>query len=157
MKRIILPTLLLTGALAAGTLGVTLTSAQDSSPSYPPIIQKLADRFNLNVEEVQGVFEEERAEHHAVMLSNFEDKLSEMVSAGKITEEQKQAILDKYEEMQAQMSALMDENLTNEERQEKMRAIHEKMRTWAEEQGIEFPFFAFKAFKHGGAGEAESL
>ena len=119
----------MTGLLAVGAIGILPASAQEA-PDYPPIIQKLADRFGLNVEEVQDVFEEERAEHHAQMLDSFEDRLSQAVTDGKITEEQKQKILDKHEAMQA---------------------YREELKTWAEEQGIEFPFMAmFGGHHHGG-------
>lgn len=133
----------MTGLLAVGSLGVFPVGAQDSV-SYPPIVQKLADRFGLNVEDVEEVFEEERAEHHAQMLQNFEDRLSEAVTEGKITEEQKQTVLDKHEEMLARMEELRSQDLDPEEMHEKMKAYHEELRAWAEEQNIDIPFMAFK-------------
>lgn len=126
-KRIILPAILLTGALAVGTLGFSTATASDEK-SYPPIIQKLAERFNLNQDEVMNVFEEVRGEHHAFMATNFEEHLDEMVSEGKITEEQKQKILENHEELQAKMDEWKD--LSPEER-------HEKMKAWQEEHQIE--------------------
>ncbi len=151
IKRIILPTLLLTGALAVGALGISRVSAEEMT-SYPPVVQKLAERFGLNVEEVEAVFEEERANHHAEMLTNFEDRLSEAVTNGKITEAQKQAILDKHEEMQAKMDEFRD--LTGQERKAKMDAWHTELRAWAQSQSIDLPFMEFgrgfgKGFKEG--------
>lgn len=141
-KRIILPAILLTGALAVGTLGVARAYAQDSG-NYPPVIQKLAEKFGVSADEVQSVFEEVRAEHQAEMLTNFEERLDNAVQEGKITAEQKQLILDKHEEMQAKMDALRD--LDPEQAREQMKALHEQMQTWAEENGIDFPFVGFKS------------
>lgn len=126
-KRIILPAVLLTGALAAGALGFSVASAQENG-SYPPIIQKLAQRFNLNEAEVQDVFEEIRDEQMANMEADFATHLEKMVSEGKITDEQKQKILDNHNELQEKMEEW--KNLSPDER-------HEKMRAWHEEHKIE--------------------
>lgn len=151
IKKIILPTLLLTGALAVGALGISKVSAQDTG-SYPPVVQKLAERFGLDVDDVESVFEEERANRHAEMLTKFEDRLSEAVENGKITEAQKQAIIDKHEEMESRMEELR--NLSPEERKTKMDAWHSELKAWAESQNIDLPFMEFgkgfgKGFKEG--------
>ena len=114
-------TILALGVLTlAGIYGVKTIQAQDSD-SFPPIIQKLAERFNLNTDEVQQFFQENREEKHQEMQTRFEERLNQAVQDGQITEEQKQAILDKKAQMQAQ------------------RETHRKeMKLWAEEQGIDF-------------------
>lgn len=147
-KKIFFSSVIMTGLLAVGSLGVLPAGAQETT-SYPPIIQRLAERFNLNQDEVAEVFEEERAEHHALMLQSFEDRLSGAVGDGKISEEQKQAILDKHEEMQAKMEELRSQNLTREQMHEQMRAYHQELRAWADEEGIEMPFMTFKFGGHG--------
>ena len=139
-KRIILPTILLAGALAVGTIGINSVSAQDNS-SYPPIVQKLAERFGLSQTDVQEVFDEARADHHAQMLTNFEDRLNQAVSDGKITEDQKQLILDKHEEIQAKMDEL--QSLDPQDRREQMQAYHEELQNWAQDNNIDLPLFGF--------------
>jgi len=149
-KKIFISSVVMTGLLAIGAIGVLPAAAQEST-TYPPIIQRLADRFGLSVEEIEEVFNEERAEHHAQMLQNFEDRLSEAVTDGSITEDQKQAILEKHEELQAKMEELRSQNLTPEEMHEEMRSYHEELKTWTESQGIDLPFFGFmKGFGHRG-------
>ena len=145
-RKIIIPVVLLSGALAVGSLGLTHAYAQDSA-GYSPIVQKIAEKFGLNVSEVQDVFDEARADHHAQMLTNFEGRLTQAVTDGKITEEQKQKILDKHEEMQAKMYEW--KNLTPEGRREKIKAFHEELKTWAEENEIDFPFLIFRGLKPG--------
>src|SRR3989344_2846072 len=134
-KKIFLSSVVMTGLLAVGAIGILPASAQEAT-DYPTIIQKLAERFGLNVEEVQDVFEEERAEHHAEMLESFEDRLNEAVTEGKITEEQKQTILDKHEELEAKMEELRSQDLTPQQMHQEMRTYHEELKTWVEEQGI---------------------
>jgi DNA repair ATPase RecN len=142
-KKIFISSVVMTGILAVGAIGVLPADAQEAN-SYPPIIQRLADRFSLNAEEVQVVFEEERADHHSEMLQNFDDRLNNAVSDGKITEEQKAAILDKHEEMQAKMEELLGQDLSREEMHQQMQEYHDELSTWAEELGIEFPYMMMK-------------
>jgi len=145
-KRIILPALLLSGALAVGSLGFARAYAQENS-EYPPIVLKLAEKFGLNASEVQDVFKEVHDEHEADREARFSEHLNDLVSDGKLTESQKQMILDKHEEMEAKMDEFKD--LEPEQRREKMQQYHEELKIWATENGVEFPFMVFKALKPG--------
>jgi polyhydroxyalkanoate synthesis regulator phasin len=124
--------LLLSGLALCGLLitGVVFAQVNNNSSSF---IEKLAERFNLNVEEVEEFFEENRPE-----FKGSEMRLDNLVEKGNITEEQKQSILDKQEEMRSAMEELKD--LPIEERHEKMQALQEEMKQWAEDNGIDFPF-----------------
>jgi hypothetical protein len=128
-KKIILPAVLALSVLVIGIL-TTNVAAQEAG-FYSPIVEKIAERFNLNVSEVQEVFDERRAE----MYARFADRLDEMVSEGKLTESQKEAILEKHEEMYDAMDDLR--SLSPAERPERMREMHEEFRSWLEEQGID--------------------
>jgi len=142
-KKIILPTVLALSVLVIGILA-TNVSAQDSS-NYPPIVQKIAERFNLNVSDVQEVFDEERDERRADMYAHFAERLNDLIAEGKLTEAQKEAILDKHEEMQDKMEELKD--LSHDERKEKMQALHEEFRVWLDVQGIDLTLVG--PFGHG--------
>lgn len=144
-------------ALALGLLGVvgygTAKAYAGDPDKYPPIVQKLVERFGLNEDEVKAVFDEERTERQQQMQARFEERLNQAVSEGKITEEQKQAILAKKEEMQANFGQFKD--LSPEERREKMEAHREEMKTWAEENGINLdslPMFLGKGPRGGFGG-----
>jgi hypothetical protein len=65
----------------------------------------------------------------------MEENLSQAVLDGKITEEQKNALIAKREEMQANREDLSD--LSREERQEKRKEHRDEMQEWAEENGID--------------------
>ena len=138
-KRIILPIL---AVVAAGTIavGATTVSAQSADESsYPSIVTKIAEHFNLNQDEVKAVFDETRGEHQADMEQKMEDRLTASVTAGELTEAQKQAIMQKHEEMQAEREANFDswKNMTQEERRTAMETRHAEMEAWASEQGID--------------------
>lgn len=127
--------------LAPAGVSAQETNNGDTAPHGPAaLIDKLVERFGLNRDDVQQVFDEEHAARQADMEAKFEDRLSQAVTDGKLTEEQKAALIQKHEEMQAEMENLKD--LSPEERQAQMKQHHEEMKTWLEEQGIQgFGFF----------------
>jgi polyhydroxyalkanoate synthesis regulator phasin len=124
-----------TSIVALGLCGIAIVSAQaeNSSGNYPTIIQKLVEKFNLNAEEVQQVFDEVRQERQQEMQNNFKGLTEEKMQG--LTDEQKQALSAKREELKGEMEALKD--LSQEERQAKMEEIRNEMKTWAEENGID--------------------
>ena len=83
----------------AGSFYATGVKAQDNGRGpNDTIIQKLVAKFGLNEADVQAVFDEERAERQTEMQARFEERLTQAVTDGKITEEQKAAILAKRAE-----------------------------------------------------------
>jgi len=135
IKNILAITVASLAILGFVAYGTVRAYADDKSGGYPSIIQKLVERFGLNEEEVKTVFDEARGERQQQMQDRFEERLNQAVSDGKITEEQKQAILAKKAEMQVNRGEFKD--FSPEERQEKMQAHREEMQTWAEANGID--------------------
>ncbi|HUW22360.1 MAG TPA: hypothetical protein VMW41_06890 [Candidatus Bathyarchaeia archaeon] len=133
-KTIIIPTLVL-ALLGFVGYGTAKAFAANGNGNYPPIIDKLVERFGLNREEVQKVFDEERTQRQQQMQANFEERLNQAVSEGKITEEQKKAIIAKKAEMQAECEGFKD--LSLEERKTKMEEYKKEMESWAQENGID--------------------
>lgn len=128
------------GAVAAvGLSTVPTVLAQGPDEGRIALVQLIAEKFGLNQDEVQTVFDE----HHQAMeeqrqqemQQGLEEKLAQAVTDGKITEEQKQAVLEKHQWVRSQMEALKD--LDEEERHVKMDEIREQVKTWAEENGID--------------------
>lgn len=132
-KKILIPTLVL-GIVSLIGVG-SLVRAHAQTDTYPPIVQRLAEKFGLNVDEVNQTFAEEREAHQEEMRSQLEERLDTAVAEGKITEAQKAVILEKIGEMQANKGNL--ENLDRETHHTKMRKLHEEFRTWAEENDID--------------------
>lgn len=116
--------------------------AQEGS-SYPMIVQKLAERFGLDPEEINAVFAEQREQKREEMQVRFEQRLEKAAVEGNLTEEQKQAILAKKAEMQERFEELKD--LAPEQRREAMKELHQEMRTWLKDNGIDLRFMGFMA------------
>lgn len=96
----------------------------DDQTDYPPFVQTLADKLGVDETAVEDAFDEIRADHFAERQQMYEDQLNNAIEAGIITEEQKNALLDKHEEMVFQ--------------QEQERTQHrEEMQAWYDEQGID--------------------
>lgn len=139
-NQIILTALAITSA-GAVALGASSVSAQTStSDSYPPIVQKIAQRFGLQENEVQAVFDEERTEHHQQMQQQLEERLNQAVSEGTLTQEQLEAIKSKHLELQQKRTAQRDEwqSKTPEERQQLMHTQREELNEWYEANGLTF-------------------
>ncbi len=154
-KKLILPVIMAT-VIGVSILGATPAHAQtaDSSP-FQSLIQKIVEKFGLKQADVEAVFEEHRNQMHEQMQERMSAKLDDAVKNGKITEEQKQLILKKHEEMKAEREKNRDtwQNMTQEERKAEHEKRQAEMKTWAESNGIDLDlFFGFKGghgFGHG--------
>lgn len=99
-----------------------------SGDNFPPIIQKLAERFNLNPSEVQAVFEEQREERNATYEQRLKDRLDQTVKAGELTQLQANNLLEK-------IKSLHQEHLS--EKKAARQDMRQELKAWAEENGIE--------------------
>lgn len=123
MKKKTLVTLLTLGVLiSTGYFGANAILAEDSNSKNPhsTLITKIAQKFNLNEDEVAAVFDAVRDEKMAEMKQKHEESLSRAVSDGVITEEQKEALLSKMGDFKT-----------------KVKLNRRQMQTWFEEQGID--------------------
>lgn len=136
-KKFLIPLVALT-IIGGSAVAVSITKA-DEEANFPPIIQRLVEKFNLDEAEVTKVLEEAREERQAEMQARFTERLDQAVSDGTITEEQKQLIVAKHEELEAlrQEEAQNRGNYSPEEWQTKMQERREEMKSWAEENGID--------------------
>lgn len=147
-KKLILPTTVALGLIVFSLMSVSYASAKNitgkSINGRSRIIQKIAEEFNLNESDVEAVFEEEKEERFAEMQALWIEKLDDLVNDGKISSDQKQAILDKHEEMYTKMTELQD--LSPYEKKEKMKEMREEIKNWASEQGIDLSFIGSMGF-----------
>ena len=114
---------------AISFLGIKAVSAQMANGEYPLIIQNLAEKFGVSEDEVASVFEDTKAERET-------ERLDKAVEEGTITEEQKNQIIAKQEEVEAKINEIDDSSMTSDERQEAMQTLHEELRTWADDNDI---------------------
>lgn len=125
--------------LGSAVLGSSGAFAQTTTESQNPVnslVQKLATKFNLNQNEVQAVFDEAHLERNAQRKTQVESQLAQWVSEGKITEAQKQLILQKTQELQAEHESNRG-NLTREQHSAQKAAKHAELQSWAEQNGID--------------------
>lgn len=121
--------------VALGSLLWMGISRVQAATQNQPVVDKLVERFNLNKDEVIGVFDEVRQEKQQQMLTAMGERLDEAVNDGVITTEQKQALLNKHQEMW-----------------EKQNQLREEMQTWMEQSGIDFEKLAPYRVVFGGRG-----
>jgi Skp family chaperone for outer membrane proteins len=131
--------LTITGAVLAAAPMVSAHGGFGGLESRTSLIQMLSSKFGLQESEVQSVFDQHRDEMQKEMQAKMEERLTQLVTDGKITDAQKQLIIAKHTELktkhQAEMETLKDK--TPEER----RAVMEKRRTeleaWAKANTID--------------------
>lgn len=124
MKKILLTIVSLATFIGAGTFVYKDAIAQTDTVDLPPFMQIIAERFGLGEEDLQEFINEERNTHQEQVRKGQEERLSEAVSEGVITQEQKEAIAAKRAEMQA-------------EREQNREEHREKMDAWMEQNGID--------------------
>lgn len=139
-------------ALAVATLGLTATTVAPVFAATPSnsingtqsnprtaLIQALAQRFNLNQSDVQSFFDQqEQAQmqaHAAEAQTRLEQRLTTLVTSGKITEAQKTALIAKAKEAQAKHEEAR--KLTSEECKKMMDAYRTELETWLTQQGLD--------------------
>jgi hypothetical protein len=136
-------------ALAIATLGTgILTSsrvfAQATSGTDPmsTLVQKIASKFGLNVNDVQAVFDQDRTDRQAQQEKDYEARLAQAVTDGKITEAQKQLILTKHKELEASRQSQMQsmQGKTQAERKATMESERTALETWAKENNIDMSY-----------------
>ena len=121
-------------SLSVLVLGGYVVSAQIKA-TYPPIVQKLSERFNLNPDDVNKVFEEQHQDMHQQHSARLEERLNAAVKDAKITEEQKTAILKKFDELKTKMEEVRD--LPADERRQALTNLKEELTKWAKDNNID--------------------
>lgn len=122
MNKKILLTVVTVATSGLVLFGATsIVKAETTNSNRDNIIDKLVSKFKLNKADVQAVFDQARTDRQKQRLQMMTDRLSQAVKDGKITEAQKTAILQKFQERQTERQ---------KERQE--------MQDWANKNGIDF-------------------
>lgn len=162
-KHLVVPVVALT--LIGGTL-LAAHSVQAETVSnsfgFDSIVQKIAQKFNLNEADVKAVFDEQHAEMEKQMQAKMEAELNTAVSEGKLTQEQKEKIVAKRAELRAshgpKLIAIKDGEKPSEEELQAFKAEREaevsELKTWAQENNVPFEYLMPKMFMHrvGGPG-----
>jgi len=136
-------------AIVGGTaIGSTQVLAQNGN--YPSFVQQLAQKLGIDQSKVQQAVDEIKQEHKSELQNKFNDVLDQAVKDGKITEAQKQLILQKRQELQNTKQNF--KNMTPEQRKEAMQKQRQDLENWAKQNNIDLkylfgPFGHFGGFK----------
>lgn len=131
------------GALVLGTT-VGMATLQTVSAAEGPkntLISNLAQKFNAPEDDVKGVFTATHEQMKTEMKKEQEDALTQAVKDGKITEDQKKTLLEKWANIDAKMA--------------EVQKAHEDLEKWADDNKIDLaaimPFRGIRGghFHHG--------
>ncbi len=127
---------------------VSASAYAQNNDGKATMITRLAQKLGVSEDKVKSAFDEIHSEHQTEMKQNMEQKLTELVSQGKLTETQKTAIIAKMEELRTKHQNIKAEmqNLTPEERKAKMEAERAELEAWAKSQGIDLSILPFGKF-----------
>jgi hypothetical protein len=145
IKKTLKNKILVAGAATAvglsGLAGFGMVSAESANTNdgTSGLVDKLVSKFNLDKDEVQKVFDADRAEHEVNREKEQGKKLQSLVDEGTITASQKTAIEAKLKELKAtrDTNKVSMKDLTQDERKVKMEQQRSSLEAWAKEQGID--------------------
>jgi hypothetical protein len=129
----------LMAAAAIASIGTVAENNDSKTDPMSSLVDKIANRFNLNKADVQKVFDEERSTRQAEREAKISERLQKLVDEGTITADQKTKIEAKLKELKSEREANRDafKNLSAEERKSKMEAKRTELENWAKENGID--------------------
>ncbi len=147
------------GILSAAALsllgaGFTATVSAHSPVDDGGFAERIAAKFNLNKDEVQSFLKEERTLREAGRETKRAEHLKQLVTDGKLTQVQADAVTAKLAEMNAARLADMQstKDLTREERRTQREAKRSEMDAWVKAQGIDPEILRSNGGMRGGDG-----
>lgn len=119
------------------TIGVGLAAAASDSTSTG-LADKLAAKFNLDKNEVQQAIDQDHQEREARREDRYAQRLDDEVQAGRLTQEQKDKLLAKHQELKAQRSENRDafRTMTPEARKTEKDKKKAELEQWAQDNGV---------------------
>lgn len=156
-KQLITTGVLLGAVVLTGVQGIRVANAATENDTLPPIVQRVAEKFNLNQDEVKKFVTEDRAAHREEMQAErkaeFTAKLDQLVTDGKITAEQKDKIVAKHNELDAKRDPIHENReLSREEMQSQMQALRTEMTDFLKSIGVDENLFPQKGPRGGQGG-----
>lgn len=122
----------------ASIAGIGMASAAATTNGQSTLVDKLVAKFHLNKDDVQKVFDEDRASHQAEREQKMKARLDQAVKDSKITQDQEDKLIAKLKEMESQRSANRDamKDKTEEERKAAMDKERADFKQWLSDNKI---------------------
>lgn len=130
-------------------LGVIAVSVNNVNASFyglekDTIVSTLSQKLGVSEDKVQKAFDEIHKDRRTEMETQYQNMLSQAVKDGKLSDAQKQLLIDKYKELLSQREdqdkAL--KTMTPQERRAKMQKRHDELKLWAQQNEID-PSYLF--------------
>ncbi len=109
---------------------------EDDESDYPIIVEQLAEKLDLEPEEVFEAFKDINKDRKEELKKNFRHKLDKAVEEGDITREQEEALIAKKKEVSEQLQKIKD--LPQGKRKEALEDVASDLKDWAKENDIDF-------------------
>jgi hypothetical protein len=158
-KKLLIPATVLSLVAVVSAVGVSTVRAQNYNNGTHPGAQALAEKFNLDQNEVENFFTQQRGFRHEDREERHEEHLNELVNSGQLTQEQRNALEARHDEMESEREehrAAMS-NLTIEERQAERTEHRAEMEVWAEENGIDLSILHPEGQSRGPMGKGQGF
>jgi phosphate-selective porin len=134
--------MIVSGAVVAaglsGLVGFTAVHAATPTDGQQSLVDKIASTFNLNKNDVQKVFDEERQQHEADRQGKFETRVKQAVKDGKLTQDLADQLIAKVKELQTYRDSLKDK--TPQERHDLMKVKMDDLKTWMKQNSVTMEF-----------------
>ena len=154
MKRALLTAGIVSAVGLAGAAGVSsvyaATTATGPTDPMSSLVDKIAERFSLNKSDVQQVFDENRQAMQAEREQRIKDELNQLVTDGKLTQDQVDKINAKRTELKAKRDEARSSGQSASDRRTAMQAERTELAQWADDNDIPTEYLRYVFGGHGG-------
>ena len=160
MKKQLLTAGIMSAVGLAGITGASMAFADDnSSTNNSPMsgmVTAIADKFKLNKDDVQKVFDEQHSKMEQEHEQRVKDELATLVKDGKLTQEQADKLAAKRAELEKERQANRTNNQqkSRDDMKKEMDTKRSELETWAKDNGIDSQYLRF-VMGRGGHGGGE--
>ena len=152
----------LIAAGVAATIGLTglgagvanaATSTDTKTDPMSSLVDKISSKFNLNKDEVQKVFDEQKQTMQTEREAEVKSDVAKLVTDGKLTQTQADAINAKRAELQKERGSNKDsfKDMTADQRKAEMDKKKTELEAWAKENNISTEYLRY-VMGHGPGG-----
>lgn len=124
--------------IGLSALGITQVYAQSNGNPISGLAQAIAQKFNIDPNQVQTTITDYRQQNKQ---NNLQSHLNQLVTQGKITQAQEQAIITEISSLKTKYNLGSLGTITPQERRQALQNAHNEFKTWAQSQGINLPIF----------------
>lgn len=134
-KKLLIPGIAVFVLLGIGIMSLSAVYAKGiEQGTYAPFVERLSQKFEVNPAEVEDVLQDLQDEKSAEKYAFWSEKLDEAVHYGKITNAQKEAIVDKAFDVEEKILAIGE--LPEAEQKQELENLYQELVYWAQDRGI---------------------